>query len=77
MAARKWSLEAFFGGLREATCKGNMPLEAYAKRMRVCGCVYVRSLHSKIPLKVEEELNPQMNTKPHFYSQTPLFILKR
>ena len=36
MAASKWSLGALFGGLREATCKGNWPLEAYAKRMGVC-----------------------------------------
>ena len=42
MAARKWSLGDSFGGLREATCKGNRPLEAYAKRIGcVCVCVYV------------------------------------
>ena len=40
MAASKWSLGACFGGIREATCKGNRPLEAYAKRIG-CVCVYV------------------------------------
>ena len=43
MAARKWSLGACYGGLREATCKGNWPLEAYAKRMGVCVWVCVAS----------------------------------
>ena len=38
MVARKKSLGASFGGLREATCKGNWPLEAYAKKMGVCVC---------------------------------------
>ena len=32
MAARKRSLGASFGGLREATCKGNWPLKAYANQ---------------------------------------------
>ena len=41
MAERKWSLGASFGGLREATCKRNNPLEAYAKRMGVCVFVCV------------------------------------
>ena len=36
MAVSKWSLGSSFGGLRESTCKGNWPLEAYAKRMGVC-----------------------------------------
>ena len=36
MAARKQHLGASFGGLIKATCKGNWPLEAYAKRMGVC-----------------------------------------
>ena len=40
MAASKRSLGACFGGIREATCKGNRPLEAYAKRIG-CVCVYV------------------------------------
>ena len=39
MAASKRSLGACFGGIREATCKGNRPLEAYAKRIG-CVCVY-------------------------------------
>ena len=38
MAARKCSLGACYGGLKEANCKGNWPLEAYAKRMGVCVC---------------------------------------
>ena len=36
MAASKKHLGDSFGGLREATCKGNWPFEAYAKRMGVC-----------------------------------------
>ena len=35
--------------------------------MCVCGCV--RILHSKLSLKLEEELSSQMNTLAHFYSQ--------
>ena len=35
MAASNQSLGASLGGLREATCKGNWLLEAYAKRMGV------------------------------------------
>ena len=41
MDESKQSLGPFFGGLREATFKGNWPLEAYAKRMGVCVCVCV------------------------------------
>ena len=41
MAASKRSLGACFGGIREATCKGNRPLEAYAKRI---GCVCVEEV---------------------------------
>ena len=46
------------------------------KRGWACVCVCVRSLHSKLPLKLEEEFNSQMNTLASFCSQWPLFILK-
>ena len=42
MDSRKRSLGSSFGGIREATCKGNRPLETYAKRIGcVCVCVYL------------------------------------
>ena len=44
MDESKRSLGALFGGLREDTCKGNRPFEAYAKRIGcVCVCVCVES----------------------------------
>ena len=57
MAARKRSLGASFGGLREATCKGNRPLEAYAKRMGVCVCVFmcVCVCVASFPLKLGDD----------------------
>ena len=48
---------------------GMKAVEPHEEGMSMCVCVCVRSLHSKLPLKLEEELNSQMNTLAHFYSQ--------
>ena len=55
MAAGKPSLGACFGGLREATCKGNRTLEAYAKRMGVCVCLCVCVCVASLPLKLGDD----------------------
>ena len=52
MAGSKRILGASFGGLIEATCKGNLPLEALTKRMVcvcfMCVCVCVASFPLKL-----------------------------
>ena len=40
-------------------------LEPHVERMGVCE----RGMHSKLPVKLEEDLFSKMNTLPHFYSQ--------
>ena len=58
MAARKQSLGASFGGLIEATCKGNWPLEASSKIMGVCVfyvCVCVCECVASFPLKLGDD----------------------
>ena len=57
MTASKLRLGASFGDLRQATCKGNWPLEAYAKRMgvRVCLCVCVCVCVASFPLKLGDD----------------------
>ena len=42
-----------------AKAKRKKPHEVCVERMRVWVCVCVRSLHSRLPLKLEEELNSQ------------------
>ena len=69
MASSMRGLGSSKGCSSMAKSKRKKPLQAWLKRMRVCVCVYVRSLHSKLPLKLEEELNSQMSTLASFFSQ--------
>ena len=69
MVAHKWSFGACRGDPIGDNGMGKRGFEPHEERMNVCVCVCVRGLHSKLPLKLEEELYSQMSTLPSFYSK--------
>ena len=53
---------------------GKKGVEPHEEGMSMCMCV--RSLHSKLPLKLEEELNSQMDTLASFLLTMDLIYTK-